>query len=94
MYGKKLKKIRKNLSATQDEMASMLGVAVRSYAAYEREENNPPYSMLVLLCEKYNINLNWFLADKGQMFNPPKYDDVKDDLKLKVLDILKEQGLL
>ncbi len=69
MYGSKLKKIRKNLSVTQDEMANLLKIAVRTYAAYEREENNPPYSMLINLCSKFHLNLNWFFTDLGEMFN-------------------------
>ena len=94
MYGSKLKKIRKNLKLTQDEMAARLGIAVRSYAAYEREENNPPYSMLVLLCKEHNINLNWFVADIGEMFNVPKFEDVQDEITLKVESILKAKGLI
>ena len=94
MYGSKLKKIRKNLKLTQDEMAARLGIAVRSYAAYEREENNPPYSMLVLLCKEHNINLNWFVADIGEMFNVPRFEDVQDEITAKVESILKAKGLI
>lgn len=94
MYGKNLKKIRKRLDITQDKMAEMLGISARTYAAYERDENNPPYSMLVILHNNHNVNLNWFITGEGEMFNPPKFEDVKEDLEIKVLDILKKQGLL
>ena len=94
MYGKKLKNIRKHFKLTQEEMAARLGIAVRSYAAYEREENNPPYSMLVLLCKEHNISLNWFVADIGEMFNVPKFEDVQDEITLKVESILKAKGLI
>lgn len=94
MYGNKLKNIRKHFKLTQEEMAARLGIAVRSYAAYEREENNPPYSMLVLLCKEHNINLNWFVADIGEMFNAPKFEDVQDEITLKVENILKAKGLI
>ena len=39
-------------------------------------------------------NLNWLMLGKGEMFNPPDYNEVKDILKSEVIDILKEQGLL
>lgn len=68
MIGEKLKKIRKVLNITQDKMAELLGISARTYSAYERNENKPPYNMLILLFEKHNINLNWFIADKGEMF--------------------------
>lgn len=94
MYGKKLKKIRKHLSFTQDEMAEKLGIASRTYASYERDENNPPYSMLVLLCAKHGINLNWFIADMGEMLNAPKFEQVQGELALEVRKILREEGLI
>lgn len=94
MYGEKLKKIRKFLSTTQDGMAELLGVSARSYTSYERNENNPPYSMLVSLCKKYNINLNWFIADVGEMINPQQFDTAKDELRLEVLQILKDEGII
>ena len=93
MYGKKLKHIRQYLSLTQNEMANILSISNRTYASYEREENNPPYSMLVLLCTKYNINLNWFIADIGEMLNPPEFEDVKADILREVDDILIKYGV-
>ena len=95
MYGEKLKKIREYLSVTQNNMAELLQVSNRSYTSYERNENNPPYSILIMLCKKYNINLNWFIADIGEMFNGKelKYKNCQEQMKQIVLDILKEKGL-
>ena len=92
MYGNKLKQIRKHLSVTQDNMAKLMNISPRTYVSYERDENNPPYSMLVLLCNKYNVNLNWFIADNGSPFNAPKYEDVKDDVLKEVNEILAKYG--
>lgn len=94
MFGKNLKKLRKNLSVTQDEMAVLLNMSARTYASYEREENNPPYSMLRVLYSDHNVNLNWFVTGDGEMFNPPKYEQVQDDLTQKVRAILKSEGLI
>lgn len=93
MYGKKLKIIRNSLSQTQEKMAEILGLSGRTYSAYERDENNPPYSMLVTLCTKYNVNLNWFIADKGEMFNA-QYNAEKNNLRSEVLKILKDEGVI
>ena len=81
MYGKKLKKIRNYFAATQDKMAEFLGITPRAYASYEREENNPPYSMLVSLCKNHDVNLNWFIADIGEMFNPPNSAETNKEWK-------------
>ena len=96
MYGEKLKIIRKKLPATQEEMAKLLDVSYRTYTSYERDENNPPYSMLVILCKKYKINLNWFVADEGDMFNElsSKIVQIEDEFKLKVETILRNNGLI
>jgi len=93
MFGTKLKTIRKHFSVTQDEMAGLLNISARTYASYEREENNPPYSMLVLLCSKHKINLNWFIADEGEMFIAPKFDDVKEELLKEVNGLLAKYGI-
>ena len=94
MYGKRLKEIRKKLNYTQEQMAQYLDVPYRTYTSYERDENRPSYSMLDNLCQKENVNLNWFISGIGDMFNPPKFEDVQDSLALKVRAILKEEGLI
>lgn len=93
MYGKKLKEIRKQLAVTQEKMANFLGVSPRTYVSYERDENNPPYNMLVKLCIEYKINLNWFIADFGEMFNPPEYEDIKEEVLNEVDKVLIKYGI-
>ncbi len=96
MYGNKLKQIRKHFDATQDGMANFLGISARTYASYERDENNPPYSMLVMLCKNHNINLNWFIADMGDVFNQPEaqQDEQLENLVARIVDKkMKEKGL-
>ena len=96
MYGNKLKEIRKSISATQEQMADFLNISYRTYAAYERDENNPPYSMLVDLCTKYKINLNWFIADIGDMtmsHQNSACDILKSIIHDEVFRILTAEGL-
>lgn len=94
MFGDKLKKIRKHLAATQDGMAELLRISGRSYASYERNENNPPYSMLVELCKNHNINLNWFIADIGDMFNAQQPSVSNSELEQKVVEVMKKYGVI
>ena len=94
MFGEKLKEIRKHLSSTQDKMAELLKISTRTYVSYERNENNPPYSMLMLLCKTHNVNLNWLIADVGEMFIPPKFEQAQKELALEVRKILREEGLI
>lgn len=94
MYGENLKKIRNKLKYSREEMANTLEIPERTLSGYERNERTPSIEIATRLCKKLNVNTNWFVTGEGEMFNAPKYDDVKDDLKIKVLDILKEQGVL
>ncbi len=94
MFGQKLKTIRKYLSLTQDEMASILKIPTRTYTSYEREENNPPYNMLIELCTKHNVNLNWFVADIGDMLNKQQPSTSNDELEQKVVEVMKKYGVI
>lgn len=94
MYGKKLKEIREYLSVTQEKMAEFMLLSKRTYISYERDENNPPYSMLVHLCQNYKINLNWFIADVGKMFNEQQPSVSNDELEQKVVEVMKKYGVI
>lgn len=95
MFGKKLKEIRKSLSYTQDEMSVALAIPVRTYSSYERDENNPPYSILEILCSKYSVNLNWFIANIGDVFNESsEQNEQLENLVEQIVDKkMKERGL-
>lgn len=94
MFGNRLREIRKSLRYTQEEMASHLEIPYRTYTSYERGENKPSYSMLDNMCKKENVNLNWFITGQGNMFNAPQFEQVQDELALKVRSILREEGLI
>lgn len=88
-YGEKLKQIRQSLRLTQDEFAFALRMKSRTYAAYERNENKPTLNMLETLCNDYDINLNWFLSSKGDMFLQPK--EPNDELMKMFEEIIEEK---
>lgn len=87
MYGKKLKLIRNTLNLSQEQMAAKLNLAYRTYAAYERNENNPPYSMLVDILKNFDINLNWFIGDVGEMFITSSCGTQIDELFCRIKNI-------
>lgn len=90
-YGEKLKEIRKYLRFSQEEMAHKLCLAPRAYAAYERNENKPPLSMLDMLHLNFNVNLNWFISERGGMILPDKnpYENTPAD-KTEIIKIVEE----
>lgn len=63
---KKLRKIRKSMKKTQQEMADLLGVGKRTYTRYEREGKPIPSDCLEKIA-KYGYNVNWLLTGQGEM---------------------------
>ena len=66
--GERLKTLRKTLNITAKELAQITDIPVRTIGGYERNENPPNEKFLTKLIKNYNININWFLTGKGNMF--------------------------
>ena len=94
MLGKRLQAVRKKLQLSQEEISSQIGISYRAYTSYERGDRNPSIDFLQSLVTKFNINLNWLIAEQGEMFITPQFDASKDVLRQQVLDILKDEGLI
>lgn len=63
-FGEKLKKQRLNLNLTQQEVADMLNVALRTYSYYERNEKHPrKREMYKKLAEVLQLDLNYLLTE-------------------------------
>jgi phage repressor protein C with HTH and peptisase S24 domain len=47
-----------------------MGIPRTSLINYEKDVSNPSADFLILLQEKFNISIDWFLTDRGSMFLP------------------------
>ncbi len=97
MKNVKLEKIRLSLNLNAKEFVAQIGkfynISYRAYTSYESGERKMPVEFLKVLCEHYNVNLNWLIADKGEMFiQSSTSDDTK--LKSEVEEILRQHGLI
>lgn len=93
MYAENLKKIRKELGLTVAKLSEKIGVPTNTISAYERNLRCPSLDFGVQLYEKLDINLNWFATGKGDMFNPPQYENVADDILNEVRELLEKKGI-
>lgn len=93
MEENRLQKIRKKLKLSQEEIADETNITYRAYTSYERGDRKPSFEFLVKLVEKYNVNLNWLIVGKGEMFNAPQYEDVKDEILNEVNQVLVKYGI-
>ena len=94
MYKERIKEIRSKLNLSVAKLADKIDIPARTITGYERGERTPSVEFLASLSKILNVNANWFLTGQGEMFNAPKYEDVKDDFRLQVEQILKEKGLI
>ena len=79
------KEIRKCLNITAKELAIATDIPVRTIGGYERNENPPNEKFLTKLIEKYNVNINWFLTGKGNMFILDESTNIKYELSLETI---------
>ena len=97
MYGEKLKKLRKKLNLSQEEISTQTGISYRAYTSYERGDRKPSFEFLEAISTKYNVNLNWFIANKGDIFDE-KNIKIFDNNAIRQIENLidkklKEKGL-
>lgn len=61
-FGKRLRLARVNKGLTQPQLASAVGVALRSYQFYEQGRRRPSYELLVKLAIELNVSIDWLLG--------------------------------
>lgn len=92
--GERLKQIRQALRLSQDEFGKKLNVSKQYVSNLEAARNFLNNEKLVSLLVDFNVNINFLLAGVGKMFITPEYDTVKNELRLEVLQILKDEGII
>lgn len=98
MLGKNLKKIREELHLSVAGLAEKLDMSPNTLSAYERNIRMPSMELAIQLYAKLNVNTNWFVSGKGEMFNeneaPLQFEQIKDELLIEVKKLLKDEGLI
>lgn len=64
----RLKKIRKTLDITQQEVADRLNVSRSNIAGYESGNSEPSEAVITLLCREFNVNRAFLLDGSEPMF--------------------------
>ncbi|MFA7074907.1 MAG: helix-turn-helix domain-containing protein [Endomicrobiaceae bacterium] len=89
MFGVKVKLIRKKLKKSQKEFSDFLEVSQSAISNYEKNERTPSADFLNKLAEKCNINMNWFLTGKGEMFQTDIANQELEQLKKEIQALKK-----
>ena len=91
--GSRLKEIRLSLKLSQEEFGRKINVSKQYVSNLEANRNVLNNEKLVSLLLDFNVNLNFLIGGIGQPFNPPQYEDVKDEILKQVETMLKNRGL-
>lgn len=83
----RIKDIRKKEGLSQQKFADKLGIARGNIAAYEVGKNAPSDAVISLICSKFNVNKDWLLTGKGDMYDVPE-----DEVAAVVSDLLEESN--
>jgi len=74
--GQRMRKIRKALGFTQEQMVSYFDIGRANYSRIEKGEVHPGALILNTLRVKFNVSLDWLISNNGKMFLRDK--DKKD----------------
>ena len=83
----RIKQLRNSLGLTQQKFADRLGLKRQTIAAYEVGNIEPSDSTLLLICKEFEVNKDWLLTGKGDMYDIPE-----DETAAVVSDLLEEDN--
>ena len=93
--GLRLKKIRQTLNLSQEALGEKLCVSKQYISNLEADRNILNNEKLVLLLFDFDVNLNWLIGGKGEMFNKKTSDfQSEDEFEMKVEEVLKRKGII
>lgn len=83
----RIRKIRKDADLTQEKFAERLGIKRNTVATYETGKSEPMDNIIVSICREFNVNREWLLTGKGDMYDVPE-----DEVAAVVSDLLEESN--
>lgn len=92
----RFKEVRKILGYTQTEFGEQLGKKLRTIQDYESNTRTITDSVLLLLQEKFNINIEWMRTGEGEMFLKKEENNIdynKYQWLINTLDKLSEEDI-
>jgi len=70
--GLRMRKVRKSLGYTQEQIVSYFDIGRANYSRIEKGEIFPGASILLTLKTEFNVSLDWLITNEGQKFSLEK----------------------
>ena len=77
LIGENIKRLRRELNLTQEELATHLGISFQSISKWERGEGYPDITMLPSLANYFNISIDE-LVGMSEVVKSEKYKEIND----------------
>ena len=84
-FGKRLARLRKEKSFTQEDIANKLNISYQAVSKWENDITNPDISVLLELSEILGVSLNTLLGKKDDVNYEPKPKKEIDKMILKII---------
>lgn len=84
----RIKAVRKSLKLSQSNFGKSLFISQDTVSLLERGKQNPTERQILDICEKFNVNEEWLMFGKGEMFRDVlKELDLHKDIKQTTNDL-------
>lgn len=64
----RLKKLRKALNLNQTDFGNEIGISQITISNWESAKYELTYKSALLICDKFNVNIDWLMNGNGDMF--------------------------
>ena len=91
--GEKLKKILSDKNLTQADLSNITGISRQTMSSIINNASKPNWEFLSILNTKLNVNLNWLIADTGNMYISTPNEALKNELRQEFEELLRKKGL-
>ena len=83
------------MNMSQDELAKILGITKQAVSNIENSKSMPSIASMSKLAKDYNINLNYLIADIGDVYSmrDKNYKTLRNTLLDEVDQFLKARGI-
>ena len=81
----RIKELRKHLHLSQTAFGEKIGLGRGSIKGFDEKTTTPNQLTLQLICDVYNVNLDWLMHGTGEMFSERDTEDEIADFLTKIM---------
>lgn len=86
--GQRIKEIRQALKLSQEDFGEIFKIQKQMVSSLEKDKLKLNNEKLVKLLDDYNVNINYLLSGKGNMFINNINSSLRDEIKQTVKDMI------